>query len=306
MPIANRVVTHRVTCLALAALLAAAAPARGESPAVPPGLVAAPGGRPAPRSHLQPVGEVVATAPAVDAGLKLTRAPQVLRDQLALERGSGLVVETVQPSSAAARAGFHVNDVLVRIDDQLMLLPEQFAAFLEATPRGVPLACHVLRAGKPVLIDLDARDGAVPSNAASAAPRDALRPAASTLAKLPRLGSPSETRTAPPPPTLALPGNGSGASAPPAPPVAQTLVRKDPDYQIRLTAGDDTRLVVTDRAGRLVFDDCIDTPEARSRLPRAVRERVERMEQHLEVRVPAGDRPAAEIGRLDVAPITVR
>lgn len=306
MPIASRAVTHRVTCLPLIALLTAAMPARGESPAAAPGLVAAPGSRPAPRSHLQPVGEVVAATPAVDAGLRLTRAPQVLRDQLALERGSGLVVETVQPTSAAARAGFQVNDVLVRIDDQLMLLPEQFAAFVEASPRGVTLACHVLRAGKPVVIDLDACERAVPSGALSAAPRDALRPAASTLAKLPRLGSPSEARAAPTPPTLAPPAPGSDASAPPSPPAAQTLVRKDADYQIRLTAGDDTRLVVTDRLGRLVFDDCIDTPEARSRLPRAVRERVERMEQHLEVRVPVDERRTAEIGRLDAAPITLR
>ena len=79
----------------------------------------------------------------------------------------------------------------------------------------------------------------------------------------------------------------------------ETLLRQDPDYQIRLTGGDETRVVVTDTRGRVVFDDAIDTPEGRSRMPVVVRERVEEMERALE-------RQPAAVGRLEVAPIEVR
>jgi hypothetical protein len=249
-----------------------------------------------PRSHLQPVGEMVRAASPVAIGLRLARAPQVLREQLGLQRGAGLVVEAVQPESAAERAGFLVNDVVVRLDDQLMLLPEQFIAFAEAS-RGEPaLACHVLRAGAPVVIPLDQRAGV--ADTGKAAP-DGLRAPASTLALLPAAAA----ANAPPPP--AEPLQLAVADVPEAV-VTETLVRKDADYSIRLTAGDETRLLITDHQGRLVFNDCIDTPEARSRLPQAVRERVERMERHLERRDETRRIPVAEIGRLDVAPIRLR
>ncbi len=79
----------------------------------------------------------------------------------------------------------------------------------------------------------------------------------------------------------------------------ETLLRQDPDYQIRLTGGDETRLVVTDSQGRVVFTDTIDTPERRSRMPVSIRGRVEEMERSLE-------RPPVTVGRLDAAPIEIR
>ena len=81
---------------------------------------------------------------------------------------------------------------------------------------------------------------------------------------------------------------------------SETLLRQDPDYQIRLTGGEETRVVVTDTQGRVVFNDTIDTPEGRSRMPVVVRQRVEEMEKALE------RRPVAEVGSLDVAPIELR
>jgi hypothetical protein len=90
----------------------------------------------------------------------------------------------------------------------------------------------------------------------------------------------------------------------------ETLVRQDPDFQIRLTSGDETRLVVSDPQGRVVFNDTIDTPEGRSRMPVSVRERVIDMERMLEGRQSSvatdAAKPKAEIGRLDVTPIELR
>jgi hypothetical protein len=118
-----------------------------------------------------------------------------------------------------------------------------------------------------------------------------LRPTDSTLAivreQSPRPASPRPTAPAAQPARLARIS-------------AETLLRQDPDYQIRLTGGDETRLVVTDNQGRVVFNDTIDTPEGRSRMPVVVRQRVEEMEKALE------RQPVAEIGSLDVAPIELR
>jgi hypothetical protein len=85
------------------------------------------------RSHIQPVGEIAMASRNPDTlGLRLTRATEVLRQQLSLARGAGLVVEDVIPDSVAEKSGFKQHDVLVLLDDQMLLLPEQLAALLEA------------------------------------------------------------------------------------------------------------------------------------------------------------------------------
>lgn len=242
-----------------------------------------------PRSHLQPAGEVSAAASASDSfGLRLERASVVLRQQLALKRGAGLVVVEVASQSRAARVGFAQHDVLVRLDDQLLLLPEQFAALVESAERDGPLQCTVLRGGREVVIPL-----------AGEPPRGR------------SLAGPSRPAAAAPPQAAAAGGTPSGAG--PRRVAAETLLRQDADYQIRLSGGDQTRLLVTEPSGRVVFNAAIDTPEGRSRMPVVVRARVEEMERLLEhpprrLSGPQsqGGRPAAEIGRLEVPPVEIR
>lgn len=248
--------------------------------------------QPARRSHLEPVGEVNVPQTAGDLGLRLSRASAVLRQQLALDRGAGLVVDDVTPSSPAHRAGFRQHDVLVKLDDQLLVLPEQFNALLEATA-GAACTCHVLRAGRIIEVPLGAAAPAAVATAPVSTTRPAapLRPAASTLSLLPQSQAMQKPAAAQPPRT-------------PRPNADETLVRHDADYQIRLVAGDEMRLVVSDARGRVVFNDTIDTPEGRSRMPVAVRARVEQMERLLER--PGATKPVAEIGRLDTAPIEIR
>lgn len=260
-----------------------------------------------PRSHLAPAGEVVGGPPTfASLGLKLTRASAVLREQLALKRGAGLVVEGVSAGSRAARAGFVQHDVLVRLDDQLLVLPEQFDALLEAAEAEAPLDCTVLRGGREVVIPLSHGTPSAARPPRGTAANGGLRPTASSLALVneaaPRQGPIEASRLR----RLA----------------DETLVRQDADFQIRLTSGDETRLVVSDPQGRVVFNDAIDTPEGRSRMPPSVRDRVGEMERMLEGRQPrpvaatgsatgaatGAARPtaAAEVGRLDVTPIELR
>ena len=248
-----------------------------------------------PRSHLEPAGGVASGPPTLASlGLTLTRASAVLRQQLAIKRGAGLVVEGVAPGSRAARAGFAQHDVLVRLDDQLLLLPEQLDALLEAAEPDAPLGCTVLRGGHEVVIPIANGSPVAARPERSTVANGGLRPTASSLAivqqSMPKHGPIDATRLR----RLA----------------DETLVRQDPDFQIRLTSGDETRLVVSDTAGRVVFNDTIDTPEGRSRMPVSVRDRVIHMERMLEGRQPgtatAAAKPTAEIGRLDVSPIELR
>jgi predicted NBD/HSP70 family sugar kinase len=80
-------------------------------------------------------------------------------------------------------------------------------------------------------------------------------------------------------------------------------VRQDSDFQIKLSRGNETRLVVLDPHGRIIFNDEIDTPDRRRLVPEAVRERVATMEKALEATVHG---PTAEIGRLDISPVEIR
>lgn len=254
-----------------------------------------------PRSHLEPAGGV-GGSPKIFAslGLKLTRASVVLRQQLALKRGAGVVVDDVAAGSRAARAGFAQHDVLVRLDDQLLVLPEQFAALLESAEQDAPLECTVLRGGRQVVIPLGRSAVAGLQPPRTTLSTGQLRPMASSLA----LVQPPASKQGP---IEAAPLRGL---------TDETLVRRDADYLIRLTNGDETRLMVSDPQGRVVFNAAIDTPEGRSRMPVSVRDRVDEMERMLEGHgQPSGTAataaatkaaPQAEVGRLDVPPVELR
>jgi hypothetical protein len=313
--IANRhasvaLVRHVLAVLPLTCLPMAMAPA-GES-----ADAAAKATAPPHRSHIQPVGEIAVVSSNADTlGLKLTRASEVLRQQLALSRGAGLVVEEVVAGSPAEKAGFKQHDVLVLLDDQMLLLPEQLAALLEAATGNAAPQCTLLRGGAKVTISLGTSDQPA-QPAAARAPKSARQPTLAgspTMAREPAAPTVRQTakpstgpRLRAPASALALvqPATNSGAVGGRSPAVAdETLFRQDADYQIKLSRGGETRLVVTDSKGAVVFNGEIDTPERRSLVPPAVRQRVEEMERSLES---TSQSPAVEIGRLDVSPVEIR
>ena len=288
------------------------------------------------RSHIQSVGEVAAASRHSETlGLRLARASEVLRQQLALARGAGLVVEEVTPGSTADKAGFRQHDVLVLLDDQMLLLPEQLAALLEASNGTATPACTLLRGGAKVTIAIgelrqtDKPTLSTPSNgggqatvAATPAPArpqpPAVRQTAAKPSASPRLRAPAsalalvqpDRSVQQPQATVQTSATVPASSTSPAQPAGrqsfstdETLVRHDPDYQIKLSRGNETRLVILDPHGRIVFNDEIDTTEHRRLVPQAVRQRVEEMEKSLEN---VANGPTAQIGRLDVSPIEIR
>jgi hypothetical protein len=288
------------------------------------------------RSHIQPVGEIASASQNPDTlGLRLTRASEVLRQQLSLARGAGLVVEEVVPDSVAEKVGFKQHDVLVLLDDQMLLLPEQLAALLESSTGTTTPACTLLRggakvtlplgkpapAGRPTLsspaLAVEPTTMAKTSAAPTRTPPPAARQTAAKPPMTPRLRAPASTlalvqaaqsdRLGQPLPTAVQVSASAPAGSPAAhrspSPADETLVRHDTDYQIKLSRGNETRLVVLDPQGHIIFNDEIDTPEHRSLVPQAVRQRVDDMERSFET---VDTRPDAQIGRLDAAPIEVR
>jgi hypothetical protein len=282
----------------------------------------------------RPEDEATATLESDALGLRLSRASDVLRQQLALGRGVGLVVDGVSADSFAARAGFKRNDVLVSLDDQLLLFPAQVPALFEVAGGEAPCRCRLLRSGKPLTITLSLRptamltaavaapagepDPAAPTRFPAAGPAltdgtktDSVVPVVATPRKpapesprKPVIATPSKLRV---PASVVPPSVDTFAAETKSPrqPKAGLLMRvseealfqQDSDYQIKVTGGSEKRLVVRDSRGRIIFNDAIETPEQRSLMPLAVRDRVERMERLLTPPTDAsGNEPGNESG----------
>jgi hypothetical protein len=77
----------------------------------------------------------------------------VVGEHLGLAPGEGLVIEMVAPDSPAAQAGLQVDDVLVKIEDQKLVLPDQLAILLDGCQPGQLKKLEVLRDGKPVQVE---------------------------------------------------------------------------------------------------------------------------------------------------------
>jgi hypothetical protein len=63
-------------------------------------------------------------------GVATSPPPEVLVDQLKLPKGAGLLVDFVDAKSPAAAAGIRKNDVLTKLDDQLLTSPQHLAALV--------------------------------------------------------------------------------------------------------------------------------------------------------------------------------
>lgn len=250
-----------------------------------------------PRSHIQPVEEIAAQSAAPWAGLVTARAPAVLREQLELKHGAGLIVEDVAAGSAAERAGLRQHDVLVALEGQLLVLPEQLTMLLEEWGDDAPLTCRLLRGGKPLEVALRPRAAASIARSSASGPKSeltvtaessvapataqsaALKPTASVLAMLPKKAA----AKAP----MAIATQTCAAGKPESTMLTSTVVQledgsllqKDADYSIKLSAGTDAILVVKDARGRIVFNNRIATPEQRSFMPPEVLARVEGLER---------------------------
>jgi membrane-associated protease RseP (regulator of RpoE activity) len=81
-------------------------------------------------------------------GVSTDEVPDVLSAQLNLTAGFGLVVDEIVPDSPAAKAGLLENDVLTRLNDQLLVTPDQLAALVRSFKNGDTITLTYLRRGQ--------------------------------------------------------------------------------------------------------------------------------------------------------------
>lgn len=89
-----------------------------------------------------------ATEKAAWIGLSVSPAPPALRHQLRLPEGTGLVVDFVQPKSPGEQGGIKQYDLLEKLDDQILINPDQFAVLVRTYKPGDQVKLTLLREGK--------------------------------------------------------------------------------------------------------------------------------------------------------------
>jgi hypothetical protein len=74
----------------------------------------------------------------------------------------GLVVDELVPDSPAAKAGLKEYDVLQKLDDQLLVNPEQLATLVRMHKSGEEITLTVIREGKPTEVKVTLAERSVP------------------------------------------------------------------------------------------------------------------------------------------------
>jgi hypothetical protein len=213
-----------------------------------------------------PMTVTIQAGPAYDAGnvpalgLGVGRASEILRRQLGLAPGTGLVVERVAEKGPARDAGVEVYDVLVRLGEQALTAPAQLAALLKPMKTGQKVRLALVRAGK---------EQTVPVTVAEV-PAEAEGPAAAGRAVAAHAAAGEGVHMS----SVVVSRGGAGEAA--------TLSRRswsDGRHTLHLTErGDRKNLLVQDHEGEVVFSGPVDTDEQRKTLPPEVRAKLQRME----------------------------
>lgn len=174
-------------------------------------------------------------------GVSVSQAPAALRHQLKVSDGVGLVIEFVQPGSPGAEAGLKPFDLLLKLDDQWLINPEQFAVLIRMHHAGDEVKLTLLR---------QAGEQTIPVKLA-------------------------EHEFSP------IPDWDNNVAWPPAPPLAKpnehraqrvlTWLEGPRQITVTTTDGHTTLLVRDNSTGRVVFDGPIDSAEQRKNLPDDVR-----------------------------------
>lgn len=81
-------------------------------------------------------------------GVVIESVPSVLRDYVDLPKGAGLLLSHVASDGPAANAGLQDNDILVKLDDQLIVNHSQLSTLLEMKSAGDTVKLTILRKGE--------------------------------------------------------------------------------------------------------------------------------------------------------------
>lgn len=85
-------------------------------------------------------------------GVAVQEVPAMLRSQIAIEAGVGLVVTQVSEDSPAQKAGVLDHDILTRFDDQILTNSSQLRILIQKKKAGDVVALKAIRQGKEIAL----------------------------------------------------------------------------------------------------------------------------------------------------------
>lgn len=193
-------------------------------------------------------------------GIVASEPAPALREQLKLTPGTALVVDLVEAGSPADKAGIKLHDVLIKYNDQILILPRQLTVLIRATKVGEEVNLTILR------------DGAISALTAKLIEKDVPSLDNQGLLMWQGVGQNDEGIVHKPVPGVVMQGSRRAQ-----------LVTTDGGYTLNLgtdyTDGVENKtLTVKDEAGKTVFDGPVNTPEERAKLPEDVKPKLEKLD----------------------------
>jgi hypothetical protein len=212
-------------------------------------------------------------------GVSTSPASSVLRSQLNLPRGMGLVVDYVEKGSPADSAGIQVHDVLQKLDDQWLVNPQQLAVLVRAKKPGDSIPFTVIRGGKEVQVTTKLAEKDLPVLEDLQEPGVFGNPGMVPLHPFPGINQGIENmqdfNLVPHSSGMSVHVDSDGTSI-------RTLV--DDENDIRLTThGDQTDLVVKDHDGNVIYSGAADSAD----LPPNIKAKVDTLKNHASIRIGA-------------------
>ncbi|MDD4892222.1 MAG: PDZ domain-containing protein, partial [Phycisphaerae bacterium] len=222
-------------------------------------------------------------------GIAAGPADAALRAQLSLPEGVGLAVQFVDPEGPSKAAGVGQHDVLWKLNDQLIINPEQLTVLVRTFKVGEEVKLTVIRQAKPQVIAVKLAEKEQPK-------LGSIRVDLIEQMGPPVMGGAGNMPMPNMPPML--PGGMAGA-------VGQCSI-SDGTHEITVTDhGNGSRhLLAKDKDGKVLFDGPIDTPEQRAKVPAGILKKIEGVKINVNPFAPApGSDPLAP--KLPPAPVPV-
>jgi len=215
-------------------------------------------------------------------GVATSPAQPAMRQQLHLPRGVGLVVDFIEPKSPADEAGLHQYDVIEKLDDQILVNPQQLAVLVRLRQPGDSVKLTAIRDGQRLPIDVKLVEREVP-------PLEELRLGNAEPAGPPVLGE----NDWPGLPNFPVRHIGPAALALPQSDGALHIVWNDGSADLTLSGrGEHRFLVYRDKVGQIVFRGPVDTAEQRDTIPKDLRERLQLLPEPFKLPPPVAAEPA--------------
>ena len=223
-------------------------------------------------------------------GVTTSEPPTVLRKQLGLHDGMGLVVDSVMHESPAAKAGLQEYDVLQKIDDQVIVNLEQLTVLIRAHKSGDEVKLSVIHEGKPAVITAKLGEHEL-ADLGEGRENEEVERAIRQL--LPRAGWQinADTRSGRAQgglkPGQAMPGAALNPGAPLNPaqigqprPTSKTVKEGDRSYTLTVSPWGQKVFVVNEK-GKEIFEGAVNTPEQRAKVPAAMMDTLQKLEKEI-------------------------